>query len=261
MTTPRSPTTATSRKVNETSFEEDDGEAKVQRVEAEQPPWALLLKTMEEIKLEQRSTNTVLESIVKKVTVLEEKVAVGEEGQARMEEIVQELRLENATLRGECDRMRGDLNKQIDSDLREHLIFYGVSGYERTWELSAQRLAKWLAENVGGKTEEQFDENIWRCHRGPAIAGKAGPRPLFVKLNYRYVDRIRSKFMVSGGSVNGVTIREQYCDDTQGRVNEALAYRKEWKSRNPNSSAYVKFPAILKVKGASDTSYRVEKSF
>jgi len=260
MTTPRSPI-STSRKINETSFETNDGDAKMQRVEAEQPPWALLLKTMQELKEEQRSTNSLLDSIVNKVAVLEEKVAVGEEGQARMEEKVNEVMLENATLRGRVDRLRGDVNKQTDSDLRDHLIFYGVSGYEKTWELSAQRLAKWLAVNVGGKTEEQFDDNIWRCHRGPATPGRGGPRPLFVKMNYRYVDRIRSKFMGSGGSLDGVTIREQYCEDTQGRVNEALAYRKEWKARNPNSTAYIKFPAILKVKGAMDTGYRVEKSF
>ena len=173
MTTPRSPITASSRKINETSFEDDDGEAKMQRVEAEQPPWALLLKTMEELKVEQRSTNSLLDSIVRKVNV-----AVGEEGQARMEEVVNELRMENATLTGRVDRLRGDLNKQTDSDLRDHLIFYGVSGYEKTWELSAQRLAKWLALNVGGKTEEQFDDNIWRCHRGPATPGRGGPEAI-----------------------------------------------------------------------------------
>ena len=100
MTTPRSPITASSRKINETSFEDDDGEAKMQRVEAEQPPWALLLKTMEELKVEQRSTNSLLDSIVRKVNV-----AVGEEGQARMEEVVNELIMENATLRGRVDRL------------------------------------------------------------------------------------------------------------------------------------------------------------
>ena len=95
----------------------------MQRVEAEQPPWALLLKTMQELKEEQRSTNSLLDSIVNKVAVLEEKVAVGEEGQARMEEIVNGVMLENATLIGRVDRLRGDLNKQTDSDLRDHLIF------------------------------------------------------------------------------------------------------------------------------------------
>jgi len=49
--------------------------------------------------------------------------------------------------------------------------------------------------------------------------------------------------------------------NTQARVNEALAYRKDWKSRHVDSKAYIKFPATLKVREATDTGYRVEKIF
>ena len=141
-----------------------------------------------------------------------------------------------------------------------HFVFYGVPGNEKTWEETAQRLAKWLGENIPGKTVEQYDDNIWRAHRGPLNPEKNGPRPIFCKMNYRYAEHIKDKLKF--GKLNtGVTFREQYCPNTQARVNEALVYRKDWKARNGGGSAYISFPAVLKVKEAGATGYKVEKSF
>ena len=256
------------RKIDDTSFEAEDDGAKApkldlepSRLDLEPPPaWATqLLKSMEKLEAGQNMTNSTLSSIVQRVTDLEEKVATGEEVTARHEDIVGRLLLENATLRGMFSGMREDLNRQIDSDLRDHLVFYGVPGNEKSWEETAVRLAKWLGENVEGKTQQQYDDNIWRAHRGPANPEKSGPRPIFCKMNYRVAEHIKNKSKF--GPKTGVSFQEQYSSDTQARVNEALAYRKEWKAKNFGSKAYIKFPAILKVQTANETSYRVEKSF
>jgi len=205
MTTQRSPVPATllhsregegtARKLDDTSFEEEDAGAKAQKMEMEieQPPWKVLLAKMEELAVGQRATNEKLDIWTEKVTRLEEKVAESAEERANLQEVVTELRLENATLRGKVELLRDDLDKQTDNDLREHLIFYGIPGKEKTWEESALRLAKWLFQNVGEKTEEQWDEAIWRCHRGPVKPGAGGPAPMFVKMNYRYVERAKNK--------------------------------------------------------------------
>ena len=273
MTTPRSPIAATvlhrsdnrregegsSRKLDDTSFESEDQGAKAQKMEVEQPPWKVLLAKMEELAEGQRATNEKLDVWTEKVANLEEKVAEGAEERANLLEIVNELRLENATLRGNFENLRADLDRQTDNDLREHLIFYGVPGSEKTWEESAKRLAKWLFQNVGVRTENQYDDAIWRCHRGPGKPGERGPLPMFVKMNYRYVDFIKGKMKF--GAIGGVTIREQYSTNTQARVNEALAFRKDWKSRHVGSKAYIKFPATVKVCEANSTGYKVEKIF
>ena len=256
MTTPRSPV---NRKVADTSFEEMDGAAKAQKLE-EPPAWArTLLASMQKVEQGQERTEAKLDRMEKRMEELEGKVASGEMVQANLEDKVSRLELENATLRGELAGVRADLDKQIDSDLREHLVLYGVPGSEKTWEETARRLAKWFGENIDGRTEKEFDQNIWRAHRGPYNPEKGGPRPIFVYMNYRYIDLVQQK--MKSGPIGGVSIKEQYSSNTQARVNEALAYRKVWKARNANSKAFIAYPAVLKVQKEGESGYRVEKSF
>ena len=256
MTTPRSPVI---RKVDDTSFEaEEVAQSKSQRMDDEPPAWARsLMQTMEEIKASQSRTESKLDKMKERVDELEGKVAAGAIVQSSLEDEQSRLKHENEELRGICQGLRADLDKQVDSDLRDHLAFYGVPGNERSWEETAKRNAKWLGDNIEGRSEQQYDEAIWRAHRGPWNAEKGGPRPIFAKMNYRFVDFIQNK--LKAGPIAGVSIREQYCPNTQARVNEALAYRKEWKQRHVNSKAFISYPGILKVKEEGDTSYRVEK--
>ena len=157
MTTPRSPV---NRKVGDTSFEETDGAAKAQKL-YDPPAWAqTLLATMQKVEQGQLRTEAKLDRMEKRMEELEGKVASGEMVQANLEDEVSSLRLENAALRGEIAGVRADLDKQIDSDLREHLVLYGVPGNEKTWEETARSLAKWLGENIEGRTEKEFDQNI-----------------------------------------------------------------------------------------------------
>ena len=256
MTTPRSPMAV--RKLGETSFEADDEGAKVPKMDVE-PPWSVLLASMQELKKGQDKTNNTLASLVTKVEGLEERVAEGETTQGLLVDDVTRLKLENATLRGMVHTMRADLDQQIDRDLRDHLIFYGVSGTDKTWEETALRLGDWLATNIGVKTRDQYDQNIWRAHRGPYNPEKGGVRPIFAKISYRYAEFIHNKLKIN--PINGVSTREQYSPNTQARVNEALAFRKDFKAKNVGAMSYISYPAVVKVKCANDTKYRVEKSF
>ena len=256
---------STTRTVEDTSFEEE-GSAKVQKMNSDTPPWELLLKAIEEVKMETcavkaevKATNSRLDSMLSKITELEDRVAVGDERLANLEDKVERLANENAALRGNLDNFRSDLDSQIDRGLRDHLVFYGVPGSERTWEESAEKLAGWLATNVGVKSKEEFDAGIHRCHRGAFNPEKRGPRPIFVKINDRLAELIKTKMKFR--NIGGVTVREQFSVNTQGRLNEALVYRKDFKARNPNSKAFISYPAVVKVKQPGEEGYKVVHKF
>ena len=251
--------TSTTRTVADTSFEEQ-GAAKAARMDAEMPAWAAtLLASMNALTAETLATNKRVDSLVSKINELEEKVGSGEERLAILEERLQRVELENASLRGEQARCREDLDKEIDSSLRDHLVFYGIPGSEKKWEDTAQKLAGWLETNVGGHTRAEFDMAIIRAHRGPYNPEKTGSRPIFAKINFRHAEKIQEKLKFS--RVEGVNIRDQFSDYTQARVSAALVYRKQFKAQNPNFKAYISYPANVKTKGPEDTSYRVVKSF
>ena len=257
MSTPRSPVRRT---VDDTSFEEEP--SKVPRMDTDRQLLAgmgKMLAAIEELKAGQRETNEKLDGLVTKVAALEERVADGEVRTGGVEDDMRRVMMENAQLRGMYEKLGGDLDNQIDRGLRDHLVFYGISGHEKTWELTALRLAGWLATNLPERTEEDYNKNIWRAHRGPVNAEKGGPGPIFAYMNYRYVDYIEGKMKFT--NVGGASLKNQYSENTQARVNEALVYRKKWKAENNNAPAYISFPATLKVKKAGETRYKVEKIF
>ena len=239
---------------------EQEQEPKAQKTD--EAPWDLLLRTMNEVKSETSATNKRVDALVSRVATLEGKVAEEAERNGGLEEAVRRLTLENATMRGEFeakfDLLRSDLDKEIDGSLRDHVILYGLPGHEKKWEDTALMLAGWLAKNVEGNTEKEYDAAIFRAHRGPFKPGKTGPRPVFAKINYRFAERIRNKLKFGLGSV---TIRDQFSDNTQERVNAALEYRKEWKKDNVNGKGYISYPAIFKTKTGTDTEYKVERVF
>ena len=253
---------AVTRKINDTSFEEGEaGASKVQRFEeaADSPPWALLLQKMDEVKEETRATNERVDALARKVAVLEEKAVEGEEKMEDLQEQVTRLTMENATLQGKYDKLREDLDDQIDRGMRENIIFYGVAGTERKWDDTCEVLAKWLYTNVGGKTQKEFDDAIQRAHRGPYNSSKAGPRPIFAKINFRTAEVIRNKLKFN--PVKNAGFSDQFSDTTTARRNEALVFRKELKAKNPNSKAFISYPAVVKLQKAGEEDYTVVKSF
>ena len=74
-------------------------------------------------------------------------------------------------------------------------------------------------------------------------------------------EQVRSKEKFKGGFGGGVTVKDQYSKNTQKRVNDALVYRKSWKSEHPNEKAYISFPATMKVWDDFTKKYKIEKVF
>ena len=261
---------AVTRKFDDTSFEEgDDSATKLQKLEeaTDAPPWAQLLlrkmdkmeEVMEEVKTETRQYHERVDALTTKVAVLEVKEVEGEEKRADLQEQVTRLQMENANLRGNQEKLREDLDDQIDRGMRENIIFYGIPGTERKWEETCVVLAGWLQKNVGGKTQEGFDDTIQRAHRGPFNSSKPGPRPIFAKINFRTAEMIRNKLKFN--PIPNVGYSDQFSDSTTGRRNEALAFRKELKAKNPNSKAFISYPAVVKLQKAGEEDYKVVKQF
>ena len=165
------------------------------------------------------------------------------------------LREENVNLRGMFVELRRDLDKQTDRSLRDHLVFYGVAGRDKTWVETEDVLAESLAKNVGGN-KEKYVTALTRTHRGAYNPGKPGPRPIFAKMDFNVAEEVRNKTKLT--ITQGVTVRDQFSKNMQKRVNEALLYRKKWKNSHPSVKAFISYPATLKTKEFNDSNYKVE---
>ena len=282
--------TSTTRKIGDTSMDESMGEAKAPKI-AEEPPASptedmpryatLLLNMMTELKTEVAEVKVVISGVVnemkevrgelevtsakmydmcKKMEALEERVEMGEAKQSSLEMELAEVKLENQELRSKFLDVRGDLDEQIDRGLRDHLTFYGLTGSDKKWGETAERLAGWLSVNLGGSVAE-WDNAIYRAHRGPYNPDKPGPRPIFCHMNDRKVQQIKDKMKFQ--AINGVSISDQMSKNTQQRVNEALIYRKHLKSLPENAGAkiFVAYPANVKIKRTTDSNYHIERRF
>ena len=265
------PTTsaATTRKMADTSFETEEG-TKIQKVDVEMPAWAAVLvrkiddlsSNISNIEAEVRNTNTKFDNVTKRMEDLELKVEETDERVVSVEEEVVLLRQENTELRGMFAEMRKDLDDQIDRGLRDHLVFYGVKGTDRTWAQTEGVLVDLIHKTLDGdRSKESYADAITRAHRGPFIPGKSGPRPIFVQMDFKLAEKVRSKEKFGGGFGAGVNVKDQYSKNTQKRVNEALVFRKSWKADHPNEKAFISFPATLKVWDNAVNKYKIEEVF
>ena len=283
--------TSTARKFGDTSMDEDVGVPKALKFDSEPPEpespegmpryTTMILNILTEVKAtveavkeevtgvkaemkemkgELTATAAKMQEMSVKVEVLEEKVEIGASKTIDIEQVVEELRLENRELRSELKEMRGDLDEQIDRSLRDHISFYGMSGNDKKWEETTERVVDWLTEHLGGNKTD-WDNAIYRCHRGPFNPDKPGPRPIFAHMNDRKVQQI--KFRMKFNSIAGVSIRDQMSANTQKRVNDALVYRKHLKSLPENEGAkiFVSYPANVKIKRNTDSNYNIERRF
>ena len=135
-----------------------------------------------------------------------------------------------------------------------------MKGTDKTWTDTRELLSEWLSVNVGG-AKSMFDEGIMRAHRGAYNPDRVGPRPIFVKFNDRIAEKIREKMKLQ--HIGGISISDQFCKNTQERLNRALLYRKNWKADpvNAGGKAHIIYPATLKTRKTTDSGYRVEKVF
>ena len=90
---------------------------------------------------------------------------MGESRTTSIEMEMAELKLENQQLRSELMEIMGD--EQIDRSLRDHISFYGMSGNDKKWSETADRVPGWLSTNLGGSRMIEWDNAIYRAHRGP----------------------------------------------------------------------------------------------
>ena len=105
-----------------------------------------------------------------------------------------------------------------------------------------------------------FDREIIRCHRGPYNPGKSGPRPIFCRFNYRTAEVVRELFKFK--NYDGVSIRDQFSDATQERVNRALLFRKDLKrSEGNDTKIFIAYPARVMMKRPGELKYTNVKSF
>ena len=266
------------RSVADTSFDDlrDQGSSKSAKLEDEQPAWVDAL--MKKLDKNQEAMEAKMDTLIKSINAMEERVDTNkirleqteiETGRntfalKEVQEEMAAMKLENETLRGNFDKLQGnydrlegkydklraDLDKQIDNDMRENIVIYGLpqKPEEKSWDDTIARLTKWLAEHTE-KTADYFDKAIFRCHRGPGSVNKSGPKPIFCKMNFRVAEELRA--LLRYKTTDGVTLKDQFSDNTQERINQALIYRK----------SYVKYPAELRCQKATEKSYSREKVF
>ena len=191
--------------------------------------------------------------------VVEEQTEQNAEKIGGLEMEIEALKEENKNLRGDFIKLRLDVDEQTDRGLRDHVTFFGIkpTKEEKTWQDTLERLAGWLAEKTG-KDAKYFDDAIYRCHRG-GVPNKPGSKPIYCKLNWRVAEQVRDTFKFK--NTDGVTIKDMYSKGTQARLNDALVYRKDWKRRYPSGKAFIQYPATVRCKRVTDTSYYQEKVF
>ena len=264
------------RTIADTSMEERETKVRVVEEQSESPPWvAALLKSNEAIVKSNGEVCGRVDEMLKRMDMLENRIDESEIKQQEsnirivsLEEEMQSLKIENAELRGEnaelkgnYSKMREDLDDQIDRSLRDHVNFYGLSEPtpEKKWADTENRLARWLAEHFVDHDANYYRKAFVRCHRGPFVPGKSGPRPIFCKMDFKVAEELR--WDMKNKATDGVTLKNMYSENTQERINKALIYRKQFKCENPGSKSYVSHPATLKVMKANEKKYSVEKVF
>ena len=256
------------RKLNDTSMEEaSDNENKVRMVEA---PWEELLQSNRDVvqKMDDnfRTLDAKLEDQFEKLNgrlvVVEEKQKEQDSEIDALKMEVTALREENAELKGNYVMLRRDLDSQIDRSLRDHLNFFGLKETkpEKNWADTENRLVEWLAANAGDIGDAAyFRAAIVRAHRNNFVPGKEGPRPIFCQMDFKVAEKLRKDLGTK--QTAGVWVRDHFSPSTQDRRNRALMFRKQFKSENPGSKAYIAFPAVLKAKKLYDEDYVVVKKF
>ena len=233
---------------------DDENNTKVVVMEEKAPKWASDLVGKVEIVLEKFNL------LVEKVDEVELKTSENRAHIQHLEGNLSALQGEHEELKGKFDSLQTAFDSQVDRSLRDHVNFYGLKPLspEKTYEDTTARLSQWLAEKLG-KNPQYFNAAIERCHRGPFNPDKTGPRPIYCKMRWRVAEEVREK--LTNKETDGVRIRDMYSKGTQSRVNKALMYRKEWRSRNPGDKVFVAYPAKIMIKKQSGESYNLERVF
>ena len=232
----------------------DENNTKVVVMEEKAPKWASDLVGKVEIVLEKFNL------LIERVDEVELKSTENRAHIQHLEGNLSALQGEHDELKGKFDSLQTAFESQVDRTLRDHVNLYGLKPLspEKTYADTTARLSQWLSEKLG-KNPQYFNAAIERCHRGPFNPEKTGPRPIHCKMSWRVTEEVREK--LKNKETDGVRIRDMYSKGTQARVNKALMYRKEWRSRNPGDKVFVAYPPKVMIKKQSGESYNLERVF
>ena len=202
-----------------------------------------------------------LDSLNKKFAGLEVQQSENTDKIAAAVHETDQLRQENKDLRGRVNKLELIVTDIADRNMRDTIVLQGIpeDALEKTWEDCAEKVAHWLAANLGG-TFKQYNTEIYRCHRGAHNPNYPGPRQIFCAIRFRTAEKIR-KLFENGKKVRGVSQKDMYSADTTAKRNQAMLYRKQHRDANPQDKLYVAYPAKVMIKRPADTKYNVLKQF
>ena len=110
--------------------------------------------------------------------------------------------------------------------------------------------------------------NIERAHRvqnNSETRNQSNNRPpyLVAKIaSWEFSERIKSAFVAKNQNGNSrVFVSQKYSKSLTLRRNQALKHRHELKEGDPSIQGYVRYPATLMIKSASERKYRVEEEY
>ena len=97
-----------------------------------------------------------------------------------------QLRQENTNLKGRITKLENIVTDIMDRNLRDTIVLQDIleDTSEKTWVDCTERVAHWLAVNLGG-TFEQYNTEIYRCHHCAHNPNYPGPRQIFCAIRFR----------------------------------------------------------------------------
>jgi hypothetical protein len=177
---------------------------------------------------------------------------------------VEELREENIQLRNALED-KADIDyvdekdaKITDDALRNSMTACGVvkAGPEKKWDDTKRVLADSLATLTPDLDSDAWFRKIERAHRGGSKEGKIPVIHCRFK-SWGSLDRVMNIFRGENPPANPMKLEfyEKFHEHTEARRKKAIELRKSIRSKDKTIKAYVKYPAILRVKKPGETRY------
>ena len=177
---------------------------------------------------------------------------------------VEELRAENVVLRkaledkADIDYVDEKDAKITDDALRKSMTVCGVvmTGPENRWGDTKRVLANSLATLTPDLDSDAWFKKIERAHRGGKKEGKIPVIHCKYK-SWGSQDRVMNIFRGENPPANPMKLEfyEKFHEHTEARRKKAIAMRKEIREDDKSIKAYVKYPAILRVKKQGELKY------
>lgn len=189
-----------------------------------------LLKSIDEVKENQKLLDSKVSNLTTRLVALEEKVSSleGRGDESNLQDFVMTtVRSENAALRSRFDDYE-------DRSRKDNLVFYGINDCNaETWAISEEKVRTIISNSFGIQLPV---DGISRAHRlGTFIANKC--RPVIVRFaSFKTRDTIFSQKAKLRGT--GISVNEDFCKATRATRKKLLDFAKA--SGQPFSLKYNK---------------------